>query len=316
MLIGTGKSHGKIIIMGEHAVVYGYPAIALPLLSIPVIVQIKQSSEKYISSRYYAGTLKDIPETLSGIKVLINQLDEKLNHNNLSYTITIDSSLPIERGLGSSAAISAAIVDAFFDFFKVKLKNSEQLSYINDSETVNHGKASGLDGVTVISDESILFSKDKPVERFSFSSSGFIIIADSGVKGKTKQTVAEVRDMYNKDEKTIAPILEKLGDYTLEAYEALKSNNLAELGKTFNSANLLLSQLDLGSTETDRLIEAANRGGSLGSKITGGGKGGCIICLASNLRSAQKIRNELQLANAYQTWIQPLSIYEEETDID
>lgn len=312
MINGIGKSHGKMIMMGEHAVVYGYPAIALPLVSIPVIIRIKESKTKTLSSNYFVGKIEDLPEALSGVKYLIDTLDEEMNKNQINYSIFIDSGLPIERGLGSSAAIGAALTRAFFDFFKQPLNDERLLEHINMSETVTHGKASGLDANTVISDFPIKYSQGTSFQHFSFASDGFIVIGDSGVKGKTKQTVSEVRQLFDKNNVVVGQELAELGTCTNEAIKALKANNLKKLGQIFTRANEILRQLNLSIPKIDELIDAANGAGALGSKITGGGRGGCVICVAKNLTSAQMIQKALLKQGAAQTWIQPLSIYENE----
>ena len=316
MLKGIGKSHGKTIIMGEHAVVYGYPSIAFPLVSIPVIVRIKEHPENTLSSKYFVGKISELPDSLSGVKYLINLLDDRLNTEHVKYAINIDSSLPIERGLGSSAAIGTAITRAFFDFFKIPLDNDTLLYYVNKSETVTHGKASGLDALTVISNSPVNYSKKEPVNYFNFESDGFLVIADSGVKGKTKETVSDVKKMYDQDPHTTGDILKQLGQCAKQTKLALNGNHLKTLGKTFNQANDLLSQLNLAIPKTDKMIESANGAGALGSKITGGGRGGCIICLARNLTNAEMIQRALVKSGAEQTWLQPLSIYAEESDVD
>ncbi|TDG72376.1 hypothetical protein C5L30_001187 [Companilactobacillus farciminis] len=316
MLKGIGKSHGKTIIMGEHAVVYGYPAFAIPLLSTPVIVKIKQSENNSLISKYYAGKIDQIPDSLAGVKYLIGLLDKKMNTDHVNYTISIDSGLPIERGMGSSAAIACAITRAFFDFFDQEIDHQTLLNYVNKSETVTHGKASGLDALTVSSEYPIKFSKDQAPTAFTFNSEGFIVIADSGVKGKTKETVADVKKMYDENTKVIGAYLKQLGDYATDANEYLNQGNLKQLGLVFSLANEILTKLNLAIPKTDKLIDAANHAGSLGSKITGGGRGGCIICLARNLTSAQMIQKALVKNGAEQTWIQPLSIYAEDSDID
>lgn len=316
MLKGIGKSHGKTIIMGEHAVVYGYPAFAIPLLSTPVIVKIKQSQDSLLISKYYAGRIEEIPESLSGVKYLINLLDKKLNLQHILYTISIDSGLPIERGMGSSAAIAAAITRAFFDLFKVELDHQTLLDYVNKSETVTHGKASGLDALTVSSEYPIKFGKNEAPKHFSFNSEGFIVIGDSGVKGRTKETVTDVKKMYDENPDMIGSYLKQLGDYATQASDYLIKGNLKQLGLVFSLANEILTKLNLAIPKTDKLIEAANHAGSLGSKITGGGRGGCIICLAHNLKNAQMIQKALIKNGAEQTWIQPLSIYAEDSDFD
>ncbi|GEO57095.1 mevalonate kinase [Companilactobacillus bobalius] len=315
MLKGIGKSHGKTIIMGEHAVVYGYPAFAIPLLSIPVIVKMQQSKENSLISKYYAGKIDKIPDSLSGVKYLVSLLDSELNKDHLNYTINIDSGLPIERGMGSSAAIAAAITRAFFNFFNKDLSHQLLLDYVNKSETITHGKASGLDALTVSSDDPIKFGKDVEPEHFNFNSDGFIVIADSGVKGRTKETVADVRKMYDQEPKKIGAYLQQLGDYATQASDYLIKGNLKKLGLVFTLANEALTKLNLAIPKTDKLIEAANHAGALGSKITGGGRGGCIICLARNLKNAQMIQKALIKSGAEQTWIQPLSIYAEDEDI-
>ena len=316
MLKGIGKSHGKTIIMGEHAVVYGYPAFAIPLLSTPVIVKIKQSENNSLISKYYAGKIDQIPDSLAGVKYLIGLLDKKMNTDHVNYTISIDSGLPIERGMGSSAAIACAITRAFFDFFDQEIDHQTLLNYVNKSETVTHGKASGLDALTVSSEYPIKLSKDQAPTAFTFNSEGFIVIADSGVKGKTKETVADVKKMYDENTKVIGAYLKQLGDYATDANEYLNQGNLKQLGLVFSLANEILTKLNLAIPKTDKLIDAANHAGSLGSKITGGGRGGCIICLARNLTSAQMIQKALVKNGAEQTWIQPLSIYAEDSDID
>jgi len=316
VLKGIGKSHGKTIIMGEHAVVYGYPAFAIPLLSTPVIVKMKQSNENSLISKYYAGKIDKIPDSLSGVKFLINLLDQELNDSKVNYTISIDSGLPIARGMGSSAAIAAAITRAFFDFFDKELNHQELLDYVNKSETVTHGKASGLDALTVSSESPIKFGKNVAPKHFNFNSDGFIVIADSGIKGRTKETVADVRTMYDREPERIGSYLQQLGDYATKASDYLVKGNLKQLGLIFSLANEVLTKLDLSIPKVDRLINAANHAGSLGSKITGGGRGGCIICLARNLTSAQMIQKALIKSGAEQTWIQPLSIYAEDTDVD
>jgi len=316
VLKGIGKSHGKTIIMGEHAVVYGYPAFAIPLLSTPVIVKIKQSQASSLTSKYYAGKIDKIPDSLSGVKYLIDLLDKQLNQAHIKYTISIDSGLPIERGMGSSAAIAAAITRAFFDCFDQPLDHQLLLDYVNKSETITHGKASGLDALTVSSEDPIKFGKDVAPKHFNFNSDGFIVIADSGVKGKTKETVADVRKMYEADQKKIGAYLQQLGDYATSASNYLTTGHLKQLGMVFSLANEILTKLNLAIPKTDKLIEAANSAGSLGSKITGGGRGGCIICLARNLKNAQMIQKALVKAGAEQTWIQPLSIYAEDSDVD
>ena len=134
-----------------------------------MIVKIKQSQASFLTSKYYAGKIDQIPDSLSGVKYLIDLLDKRLNQEHIKYTISIDSGLPIERGMGSSAAIAAAITRAFFDCFNQPLDHQLLLDYVNKSETITHGKASGLDALTVSSEDPIKFGKDVAPKHFNFN---------------------------------------------------------------------------------------------------------------------------------------------------
>ncbi|MGR3741783.1 mevalonate kinase [Companilactobacillus sp. DQM5] len=308
---GIGRSHAKLIIIGEHSVVYGYPAITIPIRNIPVIAKMESidSNESIIESRFFTGSISALPKRLTGIKELIINLDEKLNFNNTKYNLRIESEVPIERGLGSSAATSAAIIRCFYQFFQTRLTKKQLIKEINISETIIHGHPSGVDAVSVTASDPLWFQKDQLPKSIDMNITGYFVIADSGIRGKTGEAVNDVKKLIENNPDEYNKYLKNLSQLTKKTSTALAINDLNKLGQIFNEAQKNLRNLSVSSPEIDNLIKIANLNGSLGTKLTGGGRGGCIIAIAKNLTQAQMLSEILENNSAIKTWIQPLNVY-------
>ncbi|MDO1605442.1 mevalonate kinase [Lactobacillus sp. YT155] len=307
---GIGASHAKIIIIGEHSVVYGYPAITIPIKNIPVIARMQITDEEFstIESRFFSGNIQDLPEELTGIKELIFSLDKKLNLNNSHYNLRIESEVPIERGLGSSAATSAAIIRCFYQFFQKRLTHEELIQEINISEKIIHGQPSGVDAVSVVANSPLQFEKNQMPKNIDMNITGYFVIADTGIQGKTGEAVKDVRDLVENDS-SFETYLEQLGQLTNQTSQALAINDLDQLGIIFNQAQQILMKLTVSSPEIDHLVKIANNNGSLGTKLTGGGRGGCVIAITKTLPQAQLLSEILETKGVTKTWIQPLNTY-------
>ena len=142
---GIGHSHAKIILMGEHSVVYGEPAIALPLpdVTLTAIIKLTNKGGHQIKSRYFEGPLNQIPEKMAGVQRLISSLMRRFNGESDQWIMTIKSQLPAERGMGSSAATAVAIVRAFFDLYEERLERKQLLQLADIEEEVTHRSPSG-----------------------------------------------------------------------------------------------------------------------------------------------------------------------------
>ena len=288
--IGVGQAHSKIILIGEHAVVYGYPAISLPLLEVEVTCKVVSAASPW---RLYEE------DTLSmAVYASLEHLDIK----EACIRCEIDSAIPEKRGMGSSAAISIAAIRAVFDYYEAELSHDVLEILVNRAEMIAHMNPSGLDAKTCLSDQPIRFIKNVGFTELEMDLSAYLVIADTGVYGHTREAIQVVQSKG----KDALPFLYALGELTQQAEDAISRKDAEELGQILSQAHLHLKEIGVSSPEADHLVETALSHGALGAKMSGGGLGGCIIALAANLTHAQELAERLEEKGAVQTWIESL----------
>lgn len=288
--VGVGQTHSKIILIGEHAVVYGYPAISLPLLEVEVTCKVVPAESPW---RLYEE------DTLS---MAVYASLEYLDITEACIRCEIDSAIPEKRGMGSSAAISIAAIRAVFDYYQADLPHDVLEILVNRAEMIAHMNPSGLDAKTCLSDQPIRFIKNVGFTELEMDLSAYLVIADTGVYGHTREAIQVVQ---NKG-KDALPFLHALGELTQQAEDAISQKDAEELGQILSQAHLHLKEIGVSSPEADHLVETALSHGALGAKMSGGGLGGCIIALADNLTHAQELAERLEEKGAVQTWIESL----------
>lgn len=305
--IGHGTSYAKIILIGEHSVVYGKPAIALPLKTITAntVISSLPNQDILLESNYFTGNLSSSPKPMLGIKNLISYLVEKLNITS-GIKIKLESNLPAERGMGSSAAISISIIRAFHNFVKKPLNKAKLLELANIAEKVTHKNPSGLDAATSSSENPIWMIRNVETSDIPINMDGYLLISDSGLVGQTSEAIKIVQENLKIHPNQTNELLNNLGTLTVAAKEQLGANNLIGLGNTFKKAQLYLKKLGVSVSKLDELIAIAEENGSLGSKLTGGGRGGCFISLVKTREEANKLAKILETNGVTKNWIEPL----------
>jgi len=302
---GIGVSHAKVILLGEHAVVYGQPAIALPLTDLAMTVKIEsREAGQVVLSKAYQGPLVAMAEVYEGIRQLINRLLKHFRADEMPFTMTITSNIPQERGMGSSAATAIAIVRAFFNFFDEPLPKQDLQRWASIEESITHGSPSGLDTATAAHDEAVWFIKGQQPEKIDMSLDGTLILADTGIQGQTGLAISVVRENLTNDPETGQHHIDQIGEIAKSTRTAIAENNLVKIGNYMNEAQSHLSALGISHPKLDELINAARHAGALGAKLTGGGVGGTMIALTTNGEQTTRVIKALEDAGAQEVWTQ------------
>lgn len=305
---GIGTSHAKIILMGEHSVVYGQPAIALPLPSVQLSVTLssRQDNQRIIKSRYYHGSLENLPSSMIGIKKLIDTLSARFNDHETGWDLKIESQLPAERGMGSSAASAIAIIRAFFDYYDEPLDRTLLLQLADVEEQITHRSPSGLDAATVSSDKPLFYVKGRIGVPIEMNLDASLVIADTGKKGATKEAILAVKDELKNNSEKAEEHIKHLGELVNQTKGYLAQNDIVKLGDALNFAQTDLAALNVSDPALDHLIHVARDNGALGAKLTGGGRGGCMIALMQTAMGARRLASILKENGAHDIWLQPL----------
>ena len=298
---GIGKSHSKIILIGEHSVVYGYPAIAIPLKKIEIECAIEEAKSNF----FYDKT-----DTLS---VAIFTALKYLKKENVKIKYKITSQIPQKRGMGSSAAVSIAAIRAIFNYFRENLEDELLEKLVNTAEIVAHKTPSGLDAKTCLSDKAIRFVKNKGFSYIDLNLDAYLVIADTGIYGNTGEAIQNVKNLGSKAELS----LKKLGRLTDEMTRILTGNienkeekirreKISKIGEIMTAANTELGKLNITIEKTELFVKTAIENGAAGAKISGGGLGGCVIALAENLEIMEKVKDGFTKCGAENIWVEKI----------
>lgn len=303
----AGKAHGKIILIGEHAVVHNEPAIAIPFTSANIEVTLEQIvGESTMDSIYHSGKISEAPLVISNLVQTFYEVCKYFYASTDNMHLTIKSGIPAERGMGSSAAVATALVRALFDYFDEELSDEVLHRFVSISEKIAHGNPSGLDAKVVSSNKAIYFVRNERSEFFQLDLPGHLVIADTGEEGETIKAVTDVGKLVEEQTTDGKQMIMDLGFLTKQAREYIEAKNLHGLGSVLNEAQTKLRKLTVSNETLDRLIETAQENGALGAKLTGGGRGGCMIALVETAEEAQKLAESLLGAGATETWVHPL----------
>lgn len=301
--LATGIGTAKMILCGEHAVVYGEPAISVPFTQAVVTTNVETSTKTEFSSAFFSGNLEDMPDFLEGIKSLVVDILKEIGKGEC-VSIHVTSGVPIGRGLGSSAAVATSIARGLYKYFDKELDKKKLLAIVNAAEKIAHGNASGVDAITVVSEKPVWYERDRKLEIMHFPKKVTFVVADTGVPSETRAAVADVQQLYQKNEAEIGKIIHALGDISREIKTNLEGNaDTVKIGTAMNKAQSYLEILTVSDKSLEKLIEVARSNGADGAKLTGGGRGGCIIAVAKNQDTAEKITKALHKAGAAQEWI-------------
>lgn len=281
------KAPGKIILFGEHAVVYGQPAIAIPVNKVNATARVipniaAQPGEVRIQAPdiQLDASLSDLAQDHPLAYAVRMGLKAASLGQPPGFTLQISSSIPIAAGMGSSAAISVAIIRALGDFLGVSLSAEEISTLAFEVEKHQHGTPSGIDNNVIAHQQPVYYVRNQPIETLTIEQPTHWVIADSGQKTPTRETVSDVRKLYNSDPATFGEIFSQIGETTRNAREWLIKGEITRLGPLMDENQHLLENIGVSSPRLEQLIQAARDAGAAGVKLSGGGRGGSIIALS------------------------------------
>jgi len=277
---------GKIILTGEHAVVYGQPAIAAPVEEVRARAGIEANPTEpdgkinIIAPDIGLDTSLDALPLEHPIATVFREVRQELGLDHLpAMTLNITSTIPIAAGLGSGAAISVAVSRALSSFLGSPLSDEVVSRIAFETDRFYHGTPSGIDNSVISYGRMIYFMRGGPLEILTNAETLTLVIADSGEKSLTGKVVHGLRTRIELDPQRYDPILEKIGVVSFSARQAIEKGDPAGLGNLLNDNHSLLQQLGVSSANLDLLVRIAREAGALGAKLSGAGCGGNMIAL-------------------------------------
>lgn len=294
----VASAPAKIILFGEHFVVYGEPAIVLAIdRRAHVKVENRKDSSLHMHSAnlnlagYFENNIFQIEQgdareariKFEPVRQAVGKVLEK-HGQNVGLNIEINSTVPVGAGLGSSAAVVAAATAAVSALLGVKLSKEDIFRISYEAEKVVHGTPSGVDPAISTFGGTLLFQMDTGFKPLEVKTDIPLVIGDTGVERSTRVQVEKVRNIMDKYPRVVEPMLKAAREIVLRAIEAFKENDLESLGTLMNINHALLYGVGVSDESLEWLTNAARKAGALGAKLTGAGGGGCMIALAKDER--------------------------------
>lgn len=275
---------GKAILFGEHAVVYGRAALAVPVMQVRAEVEVTPSSRPGIwfeaPDVQLQSELNSLPSD-HPLAALVHNLLFALSIDPYpNLVIRISSSIPVASGLGSGAAVSVALIRALASTLDRPLADEQVNAFAYEIEKLHHGTPSGIDNTVVTFARPVYFVKGRPIETLQVREPFTIVIGDTGIAAPTRESVADVRRAWETDPQASEVLFDGIGALAGMAREAIQAGMWRHLGPLMDEDHALLQRLAVSSPDLDRLVGAARKAGALGAKLSGGGRGGNMIALA------------------------------------
>ncbi len=300
----TFTASAKIILLGEHAVVYGKPSIAVPLSTL-------RTQAKVTSLRPGSGlriTASDLDNRLFIVDTSSRNAEDPITVASwlmLDYlglpppdaNIVLHSDIPVASGMGSGAALTTALFRALLGALNKTLPDDQLNELVYEVEKVHHGTPSGVDNTVIVYEQPVYFTRGIAPQRLKVMKPFSLLIADTGVSASTKVAVSDVRNLYDSQRQFTQKLIDSIGELVLGGRRAIENNEIIKLGNIMNRNHQFLQDLTVSSSSLDALVQTARKAGAIGAKLTGGGRGGNMISLVTP-DSLDSVRASLLAAGA------------------
>ncbi len=276
--ISRGVAGGKVIILGEHAVVHGTSSMAMTLPGRMTVTVTPASGPSTLDVPFWG-----MKATVGGpeqFDMALTSIFEKIGDGHSGLALEAQTSLPPQAGLGSSAAVAAAAARAIFAHLTTKPDPDDVFDVVQTSEKVFHGNPSGLDARVVLGSGLVRYSRKGGVRRLEAPPPPLMII-NTGEAGDTGMTVARFAARLDQNPSDGRHRLDQIANLVEEGIDAVKVWDLPTLGVLMNENQEHLRWFGVSTRSIDKACEIALACGALGAKLTGGGGGGCVVALVT-----------------------------------
>ena len=330
MKAATQTAPAKLILLGEHAVVYGQPAIAVPLKRLcaeatvtptpaeePVSIALEDfehHSGNMITNPGGGvwGTRFQIPPGINMVSPeflaspeagpFIRLLELATADGSVpekGWRLQVRSRIPIGCGLGSSAAVCAASFRAIYSAFGLACTPEQLAELVYETERIMHGTPSGIDNTVIALERPVFFQRGAELRLLQMpASEAFLVVGYSGIRHKTREVVGDVRKAWTADRATYDAIFEEIGQGTRDGAQAFEAADWRALGSLMDRNQTLLERMGVSCGTLETLVLAARKAGALGAKLSGAGRGGCMVALAEDAEQARRLQAAIEQAGA------------------
>lgn len=284
----TASACGKIILFGEHAVVYGRPALAVPLSSLRARVRIEegQAGGTVIHALNLEREVRLEDASSDDALAAITRLGMAELGVIDPLEIFIESEIPVASGFGSGAAISTAIVRAIAAYSGIEVSPARVSALVYETEKLYHGTPSGVDNTVIAYEQPVRFMRGQDIRPFTITRPFELVIANTGIASPTKITVGDVRRGWESDKPRYEALFDRVGAIVQEAQGALARGENERLGALMLGNQRALQEIGVSSPEIEQLISVGLRAGAGGGKLSGGGRGGNVIFYVQDTSAA------------------------------
>jgi mevalonate kinase len=299
-----GSAPGKVILFGEHAVVYGRPALAAPVNGVQAraeVVDLPKHRAGHVRLEApqvrLGGWLHALAQEERLVRAVRRAVELLEVRPATALLVRLDSTLPVAAGLGSSAAVSVALLRGLSAHLNISL-SAERLAELSlEMEKFFHGTPSGIDTSVIAFGKPVYFVRGRPPEPLHPAERLQLVIGDSGEPSDTAEVVGAVRTARDREPDRYERQFDAIGDLAERARQRIETGQGAALGKLMDDNQALLAEIGLSSPRLDELVSAARRAGAQGAKLSGAGRGGNVIALVAE-DSAGPVEAALRQAGA------------------
>jgi mevalonate kinase len=292
MPVFSAYTPGKVILFGEHAVVYQRPAIAVPVMQVRAravvepALRVPSGQVRVIAPDIHLDSLlDDLPAGHPFSAIIQVVLNAVAKPRLPACTLRVNSTIPVASGLGSGAAVAVACIRALSAFLGSPLPDERVCALAYEIERIHHGTPSGIDNTVVTYAQPVYFVRSQAIQLFKVGAPFTLVIGDTGIASPTAAAVGEVRQAWQASPQRFEEYFDAIGAIVCQARREIENGGAHALGALMDQNQSLLQQIGVSCAELDKLVDTARSAGAWGAKLSGGGRGGNMIAIVEPARA-------------------------------